>query len=74
MTHSNCLIHVYLFIFLTDNIKDFTDFLIEAKMEASKDDEENTSDKLTDRHLVQTLTDIFFGMLPTHLHNILSFT
>ena len=43
------------------NIRDFTDTLILARLEAEEDPNEADLDKLTDTHIVQTLSDIFFG-------------
>ena len=47
--------------FLADNIRDFADMLILARQEAESDPDEADLDKLTDTHIIQTLSDIFFG-------------
>ena len=47
--------------FFLDNIRHFTDTLLLAKKEAERDGE--NMDALTDNHLIQTLSDIFFGEL-----------
>ena len=44
-----------------DKMRDFTDNLILARHEAESDPEEQDLDKLTDTHIMQTLSDIFFG-------------
>ena len=44
------------------NIRDFTDTLILARLEAEEDPTETDVDKLSDTHLIQTISDIFFGM------------
>lgn len=46
---------------ISDNIRDFADTLILARQEAKNDPEEADLDKLTDKHIIQTLSDIFFG-------------
>ena len=50
--------HLLLYL---DNIRDFTDTLILARKEAEEDPDEADLDKLTDTHIIQTLSDIFFG-------------
>ena len=52
------LISVNIFV---DKMRDFTDMLILARHEAESDPEEQDLDKLTDTHIIQTLSDIFFG-------------
>ncbi|XP_069116671.1 steroid 17-alpha-hydroxylase/17,20 lyase-like [Argopecten irradians] len=47
------------------NIRDFTDALILAKMEAENDEDTELLSQLTDVHLKQTLSDIFFAGLDT---------
>ena len=42
-------------------MRDFTDMLILARHEAEDDPEEQDLDKLTETHIIQTLSDIFFG-------------
>lgn len=47
------------------NIRDFTDTLILARQEAEEDPTETYVDKLSDTHLIQTISDIFFAGLDT---------
>ena len=42
-------------------MRDFTDMLVLARHEAESDPEEQDLDKLTETHIIQTLSDIFFG-------------
>lgn len=51
--------------FNKDNIRDFTDTLILARKEAEEDPDEADLDKLTDTHIIQTLSDIFFAGIDT---------
>ena len=44
------------------SIRDFTDTLILARLEAEEDPTETDVDKLSDTHLIQTISDIFFGV------------
>ncbi|XP_033763832.1 steroid 17-alpha-hydroxylase/17,20 lyase-like [Pecten maximus] len=48
-----------------DNIRDFTDALILARMEAENEEDAELLSQLTDVHLKQTLSDIFFAGLDT---------
>ncbi|XP_069116655.1 steroid 17-alpha-hydroxylase/17,20 lyase-like [Argopecten irradians] len=47
------------------NIRDFTDALIQARMEAENEEDTELLSQLTDVHLKQTLSDIFFAGLDT---------
>lgn len=51
--------------FEKDNIRDFADMLILARQEAESDPDEADLDKLTDIHIIQTLSDIFFAGIDT---------
>ena len=48
-----------------NNIRDFADTLILARLEAENDPNETDVYKLTDTHIVQTLADIFFSGIDT---------
>lgn len=48
-----------------NNIRDFADTLILARLEAENDPNETDVDKLTDTHIIQTLADIFFAGIDT---------
>ncbi|KAK3601389.1 hypothetical protein CHS0354_037705 [Potamilus streckersoni] len=48
-----------------ENLRDFTDFLIQARKAAEDEDDESVLDSLTDDHLIQSLSDIFFAGVDT---------
>ncbi|XP_053404194.1 steroid 17-alpha-hydroxylase/17,20 lyase-like isoform X2 [Mercenaria mercenaria] len=48
-----------------DNVRHFTDTLILARMEAMEEEGAEKLKSLTDQHLVQTLSDIFFAGIDT---------
>ena len=48
-------------LLISENIRDFADTLILARKEAEEDPDETDLDKLTDTHIIMTLTDVFFG-------------
>ena len=65
------IVLVFRFFIFVDNIRDFTDTLILARQEAEEDPTESNVDKLTDTHLIQTLSDIFFGISFSYIEFIL---
>ena len=47
---------------ISDNIRDFMDTLILTRQEAEEDPTETNLENLSQAHLIQTVSDIFFGM------------
>ena len=47
---------------ISDNIRDICDMLIQSQQQAIEEDSDQVS-SLTDTHLIQTLSDIFGGMV-----------
>lgn len=48
-----------------DNVRDFTDALILARKEVEDEENDEVLSQLTDTHLVQTISDIFFAGIDT---------
>ena len=49
-------------LLISDNIRHFTDNLILARLEAEEEEGSEVLQSLTDTHIIQTISDIFFGI------------
>jgi len=47
---------------VSDNLRHFTDHLILARQEAEEEEEKGALEMLTETHIIQTISDIFFGL------------
>lgn len=48
------------FTYISDNLRDLTDYILQAKREADEEDSENAA-LLKDVHIRQTISDLFGG-------------
>lgn len=51
------------FSIFVDNLRDLTDFIIQAKIEADEEEESGLASQLTDVHVRQTIFNMFGGKM-----------